>query len=64
MLVVFDMPTVEIQGGPEAGFYFCPHDYRWDALLPRPRHMVAVADEFCRARLWHALTTVLMMCVM
>ena len=28
LLVVFDMPTVEIQGGPEAGFYFCPHDYR------------------------------------
>ncbi len=28
VLVVFDMPTVEIQGGPEAGFYFCPHDYR------------------------------------
>jgi len=28
VLVVFDMCTVEIQGGPEAGFYFCPHDYR------------------------------------
>lgn len=30
VLVVFDMSTVEIQGGPEAGFYFCPHDYRCD----------------------------------
>lgn len=32
VLVVFDMPTVEIQGGPEAGFYFCPHDYRCQCM--------------------------------
>ncbi len=32
VLVVFDMSTVEIQGGPEAGFYFCPHDYRCEGM--------------------------------
>ena len=39
VLVVMDMPTVEIQGGPEAGFYFCPHDYRW-----QPAHLIASPD--------------------
>jgi hypothetical protein len=36
VLVVFDMSTVEIQGGPEAGFYFCPHDYRCEPSTPTP----------------------------
>ena len=42
VLVVFDMATVEIQGGPEAGFYFCPHDYRCQCCrrTPYPRTCV------------------------
>lgn len=52
VLVVFDMPTVEIQGGPEAGFYFCPHDYRCQCCryTPYPRTCVVLHSVTIHSR--------------